>query len=169
MIRPRQTPVVVLVTLAELAWLAAFGLLIAYRGKVGEVGDLRRQVAQIETASTNLTQLVEERDNARRLISGLQAQLGTLSRNLGGRTPDEATRTLILAEESVAKLQKTDGQFQQMAEDLARERVALLESKNRLQTNGEALQEMRRQLNAIPDNALDLVPVSYTHLRAHET
>jgi len=157
MIRPRQTPVVVLVTLAELAWLAAFGLLIAYRGKVGEVGDLRRQVAQIETASTNLTQLVEERDNARRLISGLQAQLDALSRNLGGRTPDEATRTLILAEESVAKLQKTDGQFQQMAEDLARERVALLESKNRLQTNGEALQEMRRQLNAIPDNALDLV------------
>ena len=43
MIIPRKTSVVILITLAELAWLAAFGLLFAYRGKVGELGRMQQE------------------------------------------------------------------------------------------------------------------------------
>lgn len=44
MTRSRKSSVVILITLAELAWLAALGLLFAYRGKVGELGRIKQEL-----------------------------------------------------------------------------------------------------------------------------
>jgi hypothetical protein len=61
MIKPRQTSVVILITLAELAWLAGLGLLFAYRGKVGELGALKRSYDEkVEAGATNVARLVEQ-------------------------------------------------------------------------------------------------------------
>ena len=55
----RRTSVIVLITLAELAWLAAFGLLFAYRGKVGELGRVTGELKVATAAQTNLQGLVD--------------------------------------------------------------------------------------------------------------
>jgi hypothetical protein len=156
MTKPRQTSVVVLVTLAELAWLAAFGLLIAYRGKVSEVGRLRRELSQIEMAATNVSHILQDRENALRMATNLQARLDLFSRHLGGHTPEDAAGKLKAADEAAAKLRQADENGRALGEELVRERLALAEARNRLRANGESLGEMQRQLQAMPANAQDL-------------
>ncbi len=67
MIKSRQTSVVILITLAELAWLAAFGLLFAYRGKVVEnakiLGKLivaTNEVAILRTSAPDTAKLLDD-------------------------------------------------------------------------------------------------------------
>ncbi len=123
MTKGRRTSVVVLITLAELAWLAAFGLLFAYRGKVGELGRMRQdltnssnQLARWEAKAPDTAELFRRADAAEAEKRRLADRLGVFEKFLAGTPPEEAARRLASAEdaekkrtaaaESAGKLQK---------------------------------------------------------------
>jgi hypothetical protein len=153
MTRQRQTSVVVLITLAELALLAAFGLLFAYRVKVGQVGSLRQRVADMETAAADVNRLAEDREAARRLAAELKTKLDAFSQHLGGRSPEEAIRVLKAADDADEKLRQSDRSIQALRDELARERIATLETTKVLKANGDALTELQRKLGSMPADA----------------
>ena len=83
MIKPRQTSVVILITLAELAWLAAFGLLFAYRGKVGELGKAKEEVRQ---ATNDLAMYRTNAPDMARLLDDLKAAQAEAKKRERGRS-----------------------------------------------------------------------------------
>jgi len=98
---PKRTSVTVLITLAELAWLAAFALLFAYRSKVGELGELRRNfttatntIAQWEAKSSDTAKLLKQANESLAENQRLRDRLVVLEKSSGGVSPEEAARRL---------------------------------------------------------------------------
>src|SRR5919108_735344 len=97
MLKRRPTSVIILITLAELAWLGAFGLLFAYRSKVGELGNIRRELdtatnrlARWEAKSPDAAELLKKLEVARAEILKLQKGLRAFEQSLRGKPPEEA-------------------------------------------------------------------------------
>lgn len=155
----RQASASILVTVAELAWLAAFGLLIAYRSKVSENVGLRYKIAKIQGAETNINQLIVEREAAQHLVAKLSAESDALHQALGGRTPSAAVNVLKAAEDTEVRLRKADANIQELSKELSRERIMHLETQNRLRTQTTTLDEMQKQLQTLPANAQDIFQI----------
>jgi Mg-chelatase subunit ChlD len=120
-----------LITLAELAWLAAFALLFAYRGKVGELGRLHRahavatnQVAQLQSdlqlRAPDIFKLRQDYTAATNKVAQLQAQLADLEAQLD-QTASEGLRVAL--QRRIKELEKADAE-RQAAEVALREELA---------------------------------------------
>jgi hypothetical protein len=120
-VNPRsRTSVVVLITLAELAWLSCFALLFAYRGKVGELGKLRKEhtltsarLAKWEEKLPDSAKLFQELQLAKDQYGSLQADFAILRQRFGKissveivRGFDKLENKLSTEESERAKLQK---------------------------------------------------------------
>ncbi|MCW5558263.1 MAG: hypothetical protein KIT22_10590, partial [Verrucomicrobiae bacterium] len=108
-----------MISLAELAWLAAFGLLFAYRGKVGEVGTLRRRVAEIEVTATDVSRLMEEREVARRQAADLQLHLNAIEQELGGKSATEVVSLLKAAGDAEQRIRLAEENAKTLGEELS--------------------------------------------------
>lgn len=146
MIKPRQTSVVILITLAELAWLAAFGLLFAYRSKVGELGNMRRdlgiastRLAQWESSAPDAAALLKKLELANTEIGKLQEGLLAFEKLLRNKSPEEAARLLAEAEGVENRLIAIEKE----AKDL---KLALREQE---QKATQALRELRAATNEL--------------------
>lgn len=155
MTRPRQTSAVILVTLAELAWLAAFGLLIAYRGKITETNALHRRVAKLGSMATNATAIVDEREQARKEASYLRARLDAVNKSVGGRTDDEAVQLLTAAINAGERTFESERKGFELGRELGRVRGELEIAKSRLKlVPSNALELRRLYLDATNDLVL---------------
>ena len=101
MIKPQRTSVVVLITLAELAWLAAIGLLFAYRGKDGELHKIRgeyqavtNRFAVLESKSSDTIRMLQELELLRSETNRLNENLKSFESYLRGRDLQEVARLL---------------------------------------------------------------------------
>jgi hypothetical protein len=156
MTKSRQTSVVILITLAELAWLAAFGLLFAYRGKVGEVGSLQRHVERIEAGAKDVPKLLGELDAARSEATNLQVRLKAFDQYLHGKTAEEAGRLLNVAAESENEINEARNQLKRAAEDLAKQTATIQKLESQLEATNKLLVDIKQKLDALPLNAADL-------------
>lgn len=156
MTKPRQSSVVILITLAELAWLAAFGLLFAYRGKVGEVGVLERRVQLIEAGTNNIPRLVDERESALKQVAELQARLDVFNQFLEGRSAPEVSRLLKVAGEAEEKIRISEAKAKELRLELEAERQSRQKAIAQLQNQREVLTELEGKINALPPNAREL-------------
>src|SRR4051812_41781987 len=103
---PRKTSVIVLITLAELAWLAAFALLFAYRSKVGELGKLRHNlesatntIAQWEAKSPDTAKLLKQANESLIENQRLRDRLVIFEKSFGNVSSEEVARRLASATE----------------------------------------------------------------------
>lgn len=112
---PRRTSVIVLITLAELAWLASFGLLFAYRNKVGELGNMRRRLdstaiklveleRDLEAKAPDLAKMRRDLNESLEVNQVLRMQLEAFVKHLRNVSPEEAARRLTVAGEVKVKL-----------------------------------------------------------------
>lgn len=170
MIKPRRTSVVILITLAELAWLAAFGLLFAYRGKVGELGKIKHELhsatndlAVYRANSPGLIGLVEQLKNANTNQQLLKDRLEVFEKYLKGIPPEEAAKRLAAGEDALKQIKdltirvnQQDLALAEAAAKLAEARAAfsaILNDKNELLAKVETLQQ---QLQAAQTGATNI-------------
>src|ERR1051325_641766 len=136
MIVPRRTSVVILITLAELAWLAAFGLLFAYRSKVGELGNIRSE------------------------LDSAQMGLHAFTNSFLGKTPEEAAH--ILTEAEKIKKQLAEAEKERRRLEFALDEKGKAESKafDDLRVATNELAKLQEKWNSLPPN-LDELAVNY--------
>lgn len=146
MIKRRPTSVVILITLAELAWLAALGLLFVYRGKVGELGDVRRQLH-------SATNKFEESVAANQVLRERLALFEKVFRDV---TPEEAARRLAAASDSEKKIAEAEGRWRESQRALLEKTEAEAKTAAKLATMQNDLAKLRTQLAAFPPNAAEL-------------
>ncbi len=157
MTKGRRTSVVILITLAELAWLAAFGLLFAYRGQVKESRGLWKEyakatnaVAELRGASTNVAALLDELNRVNNDRSGLQARLDTFTKHLQGKSPGEVADLLRAGERAAEATKAAEERAQRLEIDLGRTNVTLEATRSALRSATSALAELRRKWDALP-------------------
>jgi hypothetical protein len=132
MTAPRRISVIVLITLAELAWLAAFALLFAYRSKVGELGNVRHN---LDSASNTVA---------------------IFEKSLGNVTPEEAARRLAAAAEFEEKIAAAEERQKDLQRKLTEEIEAGAKVRAQLATTQDELAKLNTQLAALPPNAAEL-------------
>ena len=125
MIKPKQTSVVVLITLAELAWLAALGLLFAYRGKDGELHKIRgdyqvvtNRMAEWESQSSDTVKMLRELESMRGETNRLTENLRSFESFLRGRNSQEAAQMLYDAELNKSNWQASDSTIRKLTASL---------------------------------------------------
>jgi len=142
MIKPRQTSVVILITLAELAWLAAVGLLFAYRGKVGELGNMGREY---QSCTNELAKALAENQH-------ITERLAVFDKFLRDISPGEAARRLVVA----AELEKKMVAAEERQRDLQRALAEKTESETKICAELDIAQKetekLRSKLAALPPN-----------------
>lgn len=146
MTKPRQTSAVILITLAELAWLAAFGLMFAYRGKVGELGNVRQQLH-------SATNKFEESVAANQVLRERLALFEKVFRDV---TPEEAARRLAAASDSEKKIADAEGRWRESQRALLEKTEAETKIAAKLATAQNDLAKLRTQMAALPPNAAGL-------------
>jgi hypothetical protein len=131
MIKPQKTSVVVLITLAELAWLAAFGLLFAYRGKdielhkmAGQHQVVTNRLAEWEAASPDTAKLLGDLELARQETNRLSAELQILASQLGGLDGREVAAVLSSAEIAKSNWASAEQTIRSLEGQLARLQAA---------------------------------------------
>lgn len=156
MTKPRQTSVAVLITLAELAWLAAFGMVFAYKGKVGELGAAQQRVALIAEGAKDVPKLVDERERARAEVTNLQQRLDSFRQYLGGKSIEEAGRLLKLASESEKLISETKTELKNTSDELTRRNASINELQSQLELTNKLLAEVSRKWRSVPTNFMDM-------------
>ena len=163
MIKPRQISAVIPITLAELAWLAAFGLMFAYRGKVGELGNTRRQLhsstnllAQWEAKSLDTAKLLGEVNQSVAENGRLRERLAVFGKSLGDLPPEVAARRLTVA----AKFEKkvADAEASQRALQRTLDEKTEAEVKARAEATAAQVEsaKLRAEFAKIPTNTIGL-------------
>lgn len=141
-----RTSVTVLITLAELAWLAAFALLFAYRSKIGELGVLRREVAAA-TGGANESRTENER---------IRKQLAELERALEGVPLEEIKRRLGV----VSEVEKQLAAGQEREKELQRAMAEKTDTEAKLNAKLKAakteLAKLQAQFDALPPNIAEI-------------
>jgi hypothetical protein len=152
----RRTSVVVLITLAELAWLAAFGLLFAYRGKVGELGRMRHDLsgtsnllARWQASAPEVGKLLVEVDAAKAARQRLQEDLAVFNKLLAGAPPEEAARRLAAAEVAEKRLAEADEQSKQLRSRLEEKDKAAAAAVAAQRMAEEEVAKLREELAAL--------------------
>lgn len=160
---PRRTSVIVLITLAELAWLAAFGLLFAYRSKVGELGKLHRdlvsatnRLAQVEARYPDANKLFREVNESLAENQRLRERLAVFEKSLGNVPPEEAARRLAAAAEFEKKIVAAEERQRDLQCKLTEMTEAEAKVRAQLATTKNELAKLRMQLAALPPNAAEL-------------
>ena len=155
MIKPRKTSVVILITLAELAWLAAFGLLFAYRGKVGELGRVRHdltstsnQLAQWEQKLPDTAALLKQLKAANEETAQLRAGLQIFKNQLAGASPEEFARRMA----SVAGLEQRLAEAEQTTANLKHTLAEKEQSLAGYQKTQDELARLRKRISTLPPN-----------------
>ena len=154
----RRTSVVILITLAELAWLAAFGLLFAYRGKVGELGRMRqdlnstsKRLAQWEKELPDTAELLRRVEAADKEKERLREDLRAFKQHLAGTSPEEAARRLAAAERVEKRLAEEEENGRKL-------RVALEEKERAENKTVVALRKAENQLAKLQERIAALPP-----------
>ncbi len=163
MIKSRQTSVVILITLAELAWLAAFGLLFAYRGKVGELGKMREdlivatnEVAMWRTNAPDAAKLLDDLKAANTEKANLQARLDAFTKQLQGQSPEQVGKLLMVAEQAAKRIEAAEAEAKKRVDELAEWHKSIEELQTQLTATNKLLAELKRKWDALPPNVAEL-------------
>jgi Mg-chelatase subunit ChlD len=163
MTKGRRTSVVILITLAELAWLAAFGLLFAYRGKVGELGRMRQELkgtsyrlAQWEKKLPETADLFKRVELADKEKERLRADLKAFEKHLAGTSPEEAARRLAAAEGVEKRLADEEEKGRVLRSALEEKEKAHAGAAAALRKAEDELAKVRERIAALPPNVDEL-------------
>lgn len=168
--KPRQISVIILITLAELAWIAAFGLLFAYRGKIGEVRGLKRDYAAIqhrlnemESGATNLAALENQMEATRTARQNAEAQLSVFKNVLNGVSPAEAKEILLAGTQAKETNDRLEVELERLKGSLAQRDQREQDLINQLRRSEAEqaranydLDVANKKLNALPANVGEL-------------
>jgi len=153
MIIPRRTSVVVLITLAELAWLAGLGLLFAYRSKVGELGRVQHElhvaqsdIATLRTSAPNLAALLDKLKAANSNNLDLKQRLDLFTKELNGVSPEEAARRLAAGDKAADAQAELERKLQQQEDDLKKLKGELESTNNDLAASKKLCSDLSLQL-----------------------
>lgn len=168
MTTPRRTSVIVLITLAELAWLAAFALLFVYQSKVGELGSLRHQFDSVtnelagvkqdlQAKAPDVAKMRRELDASRAESKILSEQLSMLQKALQGSSPEEAVRRVVAAnKDATEKLDAASERLGELERALAERKQAETQVRSELAEAQAEAKKLQERLAALPANAVEL-------------
>ncbi len=142
-----RTSVTVLITLAELAWLASFGLLFAYRSKVGELGVLRRELT---SAQTNAQQIASQNQELRKRFGAVEDLLRDMS-------PEQAARWLSDLREFEKKMNESETKRMALEQALAAKTDGEEKARAELAAALAELAKLRSVVEGLPPNFSDVL------------
>jgi Mg-chelatase subunit ChlD len=162
MLPPKKTSVVILITLAELAWLAALGLLFAYKGKDGELRKVRsdytsvsNHLARWEAGSPDTAKLLTQLDEQRERAKSAEFQLKAIKTLLNGKSASEVGALLEEVEARRERLANWETERRELTSQLALKTEAHSNMLAEVKSSFELITKLKNQMSEMVEtNAL---------------